>query len=209
MKTKILAILLILVLVTVFTVACDVGIEQPTNEPTTTVDYEDEYVDEPEETEQDEPEEVPTDDVADNDNDNVDDTAEPTVTPDETTTSEETAQNNVQESVEIVVNGAVLSGVNAYPSTAGASPTHVPAAQVAWALGAEVTGAGLDTAIEGLNGTIFFMVGSNEFDVNGETITLPHSTIQHNNVTYVPISFFSEAFGGSASVDGNRINISG
>ena len=203
---KTLAILLILVLVTVFTVACDVGIELPTSEPTTN-DYENGYVDEPEETEQDEPEEQPIDDVADNDN--VDDNAEPTVTPEETTTPEETAPNNVNESIEIVVNGAVLSGVNAYPSTAGASPTHVPAAQVAWALGAEVTGAGLDTAIEGLNGTIFFMVGSNEFDVNGETITLPHNTIQHNNVIYVPISFFSEAFGGSVSVDGNRIYING
>jgi len=204
---KLLAILLILVLVTVFTVACDVGIELLTSEPTTAVDYENENVDEPEETEQDEPEEQPTDDVTDNNNEN--DNTEPTVTLEETTAPEETAPNNANESVEIVVNGAVLSGVNAYPSTGGVSPTHVPAAQVAWALDAEVTGAGLDTAIEGLNGTIFFMVGSNEFDVNGETITLSHNTIQHNNVIYVPISFFSEAFGGSVSVDGNRIYISG
>jgi len=209
MKKQILTILLILVLVTVYTVACDAGIEEPTIEPTTTIDYESEYVGEPEETEQDEPEEQPTDDITDNDNGNVDDNAEPAVTPEETTTPEETAPNNANEGVKIIVNGAVLSGVNAYPSTVGASPTHVPAAQVAWALGAEVTGAGLETAIEGLNGTIFFMVGSNEFDVNGETISLQHNTIQHNNVIYVPISFFSEAFGGSVTVNGNRIYING
>jgi len=220
---KILVILLILVLVTVFAVACGVGIEQPTSEPTTAVDYESEYADEPDETQQDEPEELPTDDIADNNNDNgnVDDNAEPTtisnesstpveaVTPNEVNTPQETVTNNVNENVAIVVNGAVLSGVYAHTATGATSPTHVPAAHVAWALGAEVTGAGLDTAIEGLNGTIFFTVGSNEFDVNGETITLQHNTIQHNNVIYVPLSFFSDAFGGSVSVDGNRIYISG
>jgi len=52
------------------------------------------------------------------------------------------------------------------------------------------------------------MIGSNEFAVSGETITLQFPSIRHNGETYVPIPFFREIFGGSASVNGALIHIS-
>jgi len=213
---RILAILLILALVAVFTAACDVGIEQPISEPTTTVDYESEYAYEQEELDS-------VDVITDSGNANVDDNVESIDPPEESTTQEESAQsnertpteetapNNVNESVAIIVNGAVLSGVYAHTVTGATSPTHVPLVSVAQALGAtEITSAGLETAVEGLNGKITVMVDSNEFMVNGGTIiTLQSNAIRHNNQVHVPISFFSEVVGGSVSVGGGRVYING
>jgi len=130
-------------------------------------------------------------------NDNGDNYVEPTDLPEEYELT----------SVGIIVNDVILTGVYAYTATGEIWPTHVPVAQVAWALDAEVTGAGLDTAVEGLIGTIFFELDSNEFMVNGETITLRHNSIRHNGNIYVPISFFSEAFGGSAFLEGGMVII--
>jgi len=216
MKKQILSILLILALVAVFAAACDVGNEQPTSEPMTIVDYESEYADEQEELDSD-------DVITDSGNANVDDNAESIDPPEESTTqeestpsnestpTEETAPNNVNENVAIIVNGAVLSGVYAHTAAGATSPTHVPLVSVAQALGAtEITSAGLETAVEGLNGKITVMVDSNEFMVNGGTIiTLQSNTIRHNNQVHVPISFFSEVVGGSVSVDEGRIYING
>jgi len=217
---RILAILLILVLVTVFAVACDVGVELPTSEPMTTVDYESEYADEPEETSS--PEESTTSEEANSPEESSlpeetatsDESSTPVEasTPDEVSTpTEETVTDNVNESVAIIVNGAVLSGVYAHTATGATSPTHVPLVSVAQALGAtEITSAGLETAVEGLNGKITVMVDSREFMVNGGTIiTLQSNAIRHNNQVHVPISFFSEVVGGSVSVDSGRVYING
>jgi len=52
-------------------------------------------------------------------------------------------------------------------------------------------------SLNGWNGQISFTIDSDEFTVNGETITLPsgHGAIMVNEEIYVPILFFSEVFG--------------
>jgi len=84
----------------------------------------------------------------------------PTATPgnNQVQPTEAPAPNNAANAplnVEIMVNGVLLADASAYTADGEIWPTHVSLAPVAWALGAEVTGAGLDVAVEGLSGTIF------------------------------------------------------
>jgi len=110
--------------------------------------------------------------------------------------------------VEILVNGTPLVGVSALIIDDEIWPTHVPLAEVANALGVTVYGAGEEIGLEGLNGMINFIIGSEDFEVNGETVTLWHSSVRHNGEVYVPIAFFRDVFGGGAFVDGGMVVIS-
>lgn len=109
----------------------------------------------------------------------------------------------------IIVNG---KGVAADSIIVGDSdfPTHVPLLPVAEALDAEVT---IDNEIneitmEGLKGNISFAVGSENFVVNGETITLTQPVVKIYGVIYVPILFFRDVFGaGNAAWIGGHVYI--
>jgi len=75
--------------------------------------------------------------------------------------------------------------------------THVELIPVAEFLGSEVewnqeTG---EVTLEGRNGSIFFVVGSNDFTVNGETVTLYHASEDFYGMLVVPVLFFSDVFG--------------
>jgi len=79
--------------------------------------------------------------------------------------------------------------------------THVELNPVAEFLGSEVhwdqeTG---DVTLEGKNGSISFVVGSNAFTVDGQTVTLNHDSVDFYGTVYVPVLFFRDVFGmGSA-----------
>ena len=75
--------------------------------------------------------------------------------------------------------------------------THVELIPVAEYLGAEVEW-NLETGevnLEGLNGNISFIVGSNDFTVNGETVTLHHASEDFYGMLAVPVLFFRDVFG--------------
>ena len=79
--------------------------------------------------------------------------------------------------------------------------THVELAPVAEFLGSEVewnqeTG---EVTMEGRIGQISFMVGSNEFTVDGQTVTLHHEAVDFYGSLYVPVLFFRDVFGMGAA----------
>jgi len=89
-------------------------------------------------------------------------------------------------------------------------PTHIPLIPVAEALGSEVNW-NTNTrrvTLEGLNGEISFIVGSNDFEVDGETFTMNQSSEEIDGELYVPILFFRNIFGaGSAIFSGGIVEI--
>ena len=99
---------------------------------------------------------------------------------------------------EIIVDGVGLAGVFARSvSDEDSFLTHVPLKAVAGFLGADVnwdqdTG---EVTLEGLKGPIAFTVGSNDFDVAGETVTLYHAAMEFYGDVYVPVLFFRDVFG--------------
>ena len=125
------------------------------------------------------------------------------------TLPEELGPDDVHEltEVEIIVNGMPLTGVSALTADGDIWPTHVPLPEVAYAMGVTVTGAGEEIALEGLYGPIWFIVGSNDFTVNDEVVTLAWPSIREGGTVYVPITFFREVFGAGAFVDGGTVVI--
>ena len=62
--------------------------------------------------------------------------------------------------------------------------------------------------VENGTDTIAFAVGSNEFRVGEETVTLTHPAILIRNTTYVPFQFFSQVFGmNNAWMSGGQVFI--
>ena len=110
----------------------------------------------------------------------------------------------------IVING---EGITNAVQTIGEDaiwPTHVPIVAVAEKLGEEVTvdGTTNEVTLNGLNGAISFTVGSSDFSVDGQTVTLPDSSVEVDGIIYVPIRFFRDVFGApSAFVDGGHVYI--
>ena len=111
---------------------------------------------------------------------------------------------------EIIVNGVGLA--DAYARIVGDEifPTHVPLIPIAKALGVQVdwdydNG---EVSLEGLNGNILFAVGSTDFLVEGEAITLLQYTVVADDSVYVPLQFFIEVFGmNNAYFEGGQIFI--
>lgn len=89
-------------------------------------------------------------------------------------------------------------------------PTHVSLMAIERALNVDVfwnlqTG---EVFFPGLNGNIHFFVGSADFDVDGETITLAQESLRIGDELYVPILFFRDVFGaGSAYFSGGNVFI--
>ena len=80
-------------------------------------------------------------------------------------------------------------------------PTHVSLMALERALGIDVFW-NLQTdevSFPGLNGFINFTVGTAEFDVDGEVITLEQESFRTDDEIYVPILFFRDVFGASSA----------
>jgi len=111
----------------------------------------------------------------------------------------------------IFVNGEGLPGVGHRIVGDDIFPTHVPLFPIAAALGVEVYTEDMypmNVILEGLNGRIFFTIGSEEFSVDGETVTLNLPALEIDNEIYVPIPFFRDVFGGSAFSSAGEVHIS-
>lgn len=111
---------------------------------------------------------------------------------------------------DIIVNGVGLPGVNVQTVGDWIFPTHVPLRPVAEALGAYIgwNAATREVTVDGINGLISFRVGSMDFTVNGEVITLPLASVVINDRTYVPTRFFQDVFGmNNAYFEGGHVVI--
>jgi len=87
-------------------------------------------------------------------------------------------------------------------------PTHVTLMAVLDVFGTAIAVEDGVVTMEGLNGEITFAVGSNEFDVDGETVTLDDESLEIHGTLYVPLAFFRDVFGAlSASVLSGEVNI--
>ncbi|MCL2361724.1 MAG: copper amine oxidase N-terminal domain-containing protein [Defluviitaleaceae bacterium] len=65
-----------------------------------------------------------------------------------------------------------------------------------------------EVTLEGRNGSISFIVGSNDFNVDGQNVTLHNGSVDFYGTVYVPILFFRDVFGmGSAYSFEGRIYI--
>jgi len=79
--------------------------------------------------------------------------------------------------------------------------THVELRAVAEFLGSEVywNADSSEVTMEGRIGAISFTVGSNEFTVDGQIVTLYHEAIDFYGTLYVPVLFFRDVFGMGAA----------
>jgi len=91
-------------------------------------------------------------------------------------------------------------------------PNYVSLVPVAIALGADVytiDSYPAQVTLEGLNGRIGFAIGSEDFEVDGETITLNLPALEVDGEIYVPILFFRDGCGAdSAFFSGGEVHIS-
>jgi len=114
-------------------------------------------------------------------------------------------------SPDVVINGEGLYGVFArFIDDDSIFPTHIPLTAVANHLGAEVAINNTnEISLVGLNGHVVFTVGSADFTVDGETVTLAQPSVDIDGDVYVPFRFFVDVFGmGSAYSSGGQIFIS-
>jgi len=98
----------------------------------------------------------------------------------------------------IVIDGEGLVGPNSlFMDWEMSHQSHVELIPVAEFLGAEVEWNQETNVVtlEGRNGSISFVVGSNDFTVNGETVTLYHASEDFYGMLVVPVLFFSDVFG--------------
>ncbi|MCL2374898.1 MAG: copper amine oxidase N-terminal domain-containing protein [Treponema sp.] len=77
------------------------------------------------------------------------------------------------------------------------TPTHVPLIIVSQALNAAASWMESEgeVTMEGLDGEIRFEVGSDEFIVAGDIVSLDYPSTVIEGVLYVPLDFFTEVFG--------------
>jgi len=101
----------------------------------------------------------------------------------------------------IIIDGSIGVAANPYFPDGDDFPTHVPLIPIAEALNSAVnwnrdTG---EVTLQGLNGSISFVVGDEDYDVDGETVSLWLPSMLVDGELYVPIPFFRNIFGmGSA-----------
>jgi len=99
---------------------------------------------------------------------------------------------------DIIVNGVGVTNANHRIFDDGYFPTHIPLMPVVVALGFDgviYDGNPKAVSLEGINGAISFVVGSYDFTLNDEVITLFHPSVEYNGDIYVPIPFFRAVFG--------------
>ena len=111
----------------------------------------------------------------------------------------------------VIVDGVGIPGASL--ETVGEDeifPTHVSLMAVDSALGMDVfwdmqTD---EASLMGHNGFVTFVVGSADFVVDGEPITLEHESLRIGDEIYVPIQFFRDVFGaGNAYFSGGHVFI--
>ncbi|MCL2383559.1 MAG: copper amine oxidase N-terminal domain-containing protein [Oscillospiraceae bacterium] len=105
----------------------------------------------------------------------------------------------------IIVNGVGITDETQMIGEDAIWPTHVPLVAVMEALEKSVEVDGDEVTVEGLNGEITFTVGSTDFEVDGERIVLPQSSVEVDGTIYVPLRFFRDVFGGSAYFSGGNV----
>ena len=113
--------------------------------------------------------------------------------------------------VQIIIDGRMGIAANLYTADGEDFPTHIPLIPVANALGVTVDVAYSDppqVTLEGRNGEIGFTVGSNNFGMGNQTVSLWHPSLLIGDEIYVPILFFRDVFGmGQAMWMGGIVNI--
>ncbi|MCL2571664.1 MAG: copper amine oxidase N-terminal domain-containing protein [Defluviitaleaceae bacterium] len=98
----------------------------------------------------------------------------------------------------IIINGQRGVRANWFTAPGQGFPTHIPLIPVAAALDATVHIEDSDpqgVRLNGLNGSITFHVGSNDFNVAGQNVELWQPSILVDGEIYVPIAFFRDVFG--------------
>ena len=115
------------------------------------------------------------------------------------------------DAAEVFVNGVAVPG--AFPVSIDLenphAPTHVVLMEVLNVLGAPVNVVDGVVTIEGLRGTITFEIGSEDYVVNGEVVTLDNlPSFVVDGTIYVPIRFFRDVFGmNNAYFSGGTVSI--
>jgi len=102
----------------------------------------------------------------------------------------------------VVVNGMDIPGTSL--ETIGEDeifPTHVSLMPLDLALGMDVfwNMQTDEASLTGRNGFVTFNVGSADFNVEGETITLIHESVRIGDEIYVPIAFFADIYGAAGA----------
>ena len=115
------------------------------------------------------------------------------------------------DAVDVFVNGVAVPG--AFPMSINLenpyAPTHVVLMEILNVLGAPVNVADGVVTVEGLRGTIVFEIGSEDYVVNGEVVTLDNlPSFVVDGTIYVPIRFFRDVFGmNNAYFSGGTVSI--
>jgi len=89
-------------------------------------------------------------------------------------------------------------------------PTHVSLMPLESVLGVDVfwNMQTNEVSFQGLNGFISFVVGSADFTLDGEVITLEQESLRIDDEIYLPLAFFRDVFGaGSAYFSGGHVYI--
>ena len=113
--------------------------------------------------------------------------------------------------VVVFVNGVEVPG--AFPMSINLeqpyAPTHVVLMEILAVLEAPVNVADGVVTVQGLRGTIIFEIGSEDFDVGGEVVTLANlPSFVDDGTIYVPIRFFRDVFGmNNAYFSGGTVQI--
>jgi len=98
----------------------------------------------------------------------------------------------------IIIDGQRGVRANWFTAPGQDFPTHIPLIPVAAALDTTVHIEDSDpqgVRLNGLNGSITFHVGSNDFNVAGQNVELWQPSILVDGEIYVPIAFFRDVFG--------------
>jgi len=103
--------------------------------------------------------------------------------------------------VPVKVDDVEVIGSSSYAADGDIWPTHVSLEPVVEALGGSfsVSPDGGEVDVTGINGLINFKIGSDIVAVNGETVELPAATLESDGTIYVPIAFFTEAYGAQSA----------
>ena len=123
----------------------------------------------------------------------------------------EQVENVAVERITVLVNGVEVPG--AFPMSINLehpyAPTHVVLMEILAVLGAPVNVADGVVTVEGLKGTIVFEIGSEDYVVSGEVVTLANlPSFVVDGTIYVPIRFFRDVFGmNNAYFSGGTVSI--
>ena len=96
---------------------------------------------------------------------------------------------------DVILNGEPVSNAFSIILDDGDFPTHVTLLPILDMLDTGVTVDNGVVTLDGMNGEVSFIIGEEDFEVAGETITLAHTSVELDGTIYVPIPFFRDIYG--------------